>query len=190
MNETLTPCRPVAPVAAYLGGKRNLAQLLIERIGAVPHQAYVEPFVGMGGVFLRRPFRAKAEVINDLSTDVATLFRILQRHYQALMDMLRWQLTSRAEFERLLDEVKSFCTRAHHRVQQLVLLVVVDESGLIFLAVVHVLGPEALQRVVRTLVPHALDQQPHAVTGRVHLILSTSTGAARRHGAAPRRCWC
>lgn len=102
MNETLTPCRPVAPVAAYLGGKRNLAQLLIERIGAVPHQAYVEPFVGMGGVFLRRPFRAKAEVINDLSTDVATLFRILQRHYQALMDMLRWQLTSRAEFERLL----------------------------------------------------------------------------------------
>ena len=40
-------------------------------------------------------------MINDLSQDVATLFRVLQRHYQALMDMLKWQLTSRVEFERL-----------------------------------------------------------------------------------------
>ncbi len=41
-------------------------------------------------------------MVNDLSTDVATLFRILQRHYIPFMDMLRWQLTSRAEFERLV----------------------------------------------------------------------------------------
>ncbi|ONG58797.1 DNA methyltransferase [Pseudoroseomonas deserti] len=33
---------------------------------------------------------------------MANPFRVLQRHYVALMDMLRWQLTSRAEFERLL----------------------------------------------------------------------------------------
>ena len=58
----------------------------------------------MGGVFLRRPFRAKAEVINDLDRDVANLFRILQRHLQALMDMLKWQLTGRTEFERLMAE--------------------------------------------------------------------------------------
>jgi DNA adenine methylase len=43
-------------------------------------------------------------VINDISGDVATFFRILQRHYQAFMDMLKWQLTSRAEFARLLRE--------------------------------------------------------------------------------------
>ncbi|MBX9698601.1 MAG: DNA adenine methylase, partial [Acetobacteraceae bacterium] len=104
MNPSLTPCPPARPVAAYLGGKKLLARRLIERIGAEPHEAYVEPFVGMGGVFQRRPFRAKAEVINDLSADVATLFRVLQRHYEALMDMLRWQLTSRAEFERLLAQ--------------------------------------------------------------------------------------
>jgi DNA adenine methylase len=97
-----TPIRPAAPVAAYLGGKRNLAKRIIARIGAVPHATYVEPFVGMGGVFLRRPWRARSEVINDLSQDVTTLFRVLQRHYEALMDMLRWQLTSRAEFDRLL----------------------------------------------------------------------------------------
>jgi len=43
----------------------------------------------------------KTEVVNDASGDVATLFRILQRHYQAFMDILKWQLTSRSEFERL-----------------------------------------------------------------------------------------
>ncbi len=98
----LTPVRPVAPVAPYVGGKRNLARRVIERLGAIPHQTYVEPFVGMGGIFLRRPFKACTEVINDISLDVATLFRILQRHYQAFVDMLRWQITGRQEFERLL----------------------------------------------------------------------------------------
>ncbi|MFH5926701.1 DNA adenine methylase [Roseomonas xinghualingensis] len=101
MVSTLLPASPAAPPAAYLGGKKNLARRIIARLGAIPHTTYVEPFIGMGGIFLRRPFRAKAEVINDISTDVANLFRILQRHYVPLMDMLRWQLTSRAEWDRL-----------------------------------------------------------------------------------------
>ncbi|NKC30218.1 DNA adenine methylase [Falsiroseomonas selenitidurans] len=92
---------PVEPAAPYLGGKRILARRIIARLAEIPHATYAEPFVGMGGVFLRRPFRARAEVINDISTDVANLFRILQRHYVQLMDTLRWQVTSRAEFERL-----------------------------------------------------------------------------------------
>jgi DNA adenine methylase len=97
----LVSVRPSKPVAPYIGGKRNLSARIIQRLAAAPHTTYVEPFVGMGGVFLRRPFRAHAEVINDISTDVATLFRILQRHYVPFMDMLRWQITSRSEFERL-----------------------------------------------------------------------------------------
>jgi hypothetical protein len=55
----------------------------------------------MGGVFFRRDQRPKCEVINDWSEDVATFFRVVQRHYIAFMDMLRWQITSRAGFERL-----------------------------------------------------------------------------------------
>ena len=102
MSDCLTPTPPARPVAPYLGGKRALARRIIERIAAIPHTTYVEPFVGMGGVFFRRPFRARAEVVNDINQDVATLFRVLQRHYVPLMDMLRWQLTSRAEFERLV----------------------------------------------------------------------------------------
>jgi DNA adenine methylase len=92
---------PTKPIAPYIGGKRRLAAQIIARLSEMPHECYVEPFVGMGGVFLRRPFRARAEVINDVSRDVATLFRVLQRHFVAFMDMLKWQLTSRAEFDRL-----------------------------------------------------------------------------------------
>lgn len=97
------PVRAVSPPAPYLGGKRNLAGRLTAIIAAIPHNTYVEPFVGMGGVFLRRTARPRAEVINDLSGDVANLFRILQRHYPQFMDVLRWQITSRAEFARLVS---------------------------------------------------------------------------------------
>ncbi len=93
---------PLRPVSAYIGGKRNLARRLVSLIETVPHRTYAEPFVGMGGVFLRRQQRPPAEVINDWSQDVATLYRVLQRHYVAFRDMLRFQLTTRAEFERLI----------------------------------------------------------------------------------------
>lgn len=92
---------PVRPAAPYIGGKRNLARRLVSLIETIPHRTYAEPFVGMGGVFLRRRVRPEAEVINDWSQDVATFYRILQRHYVAFRDMLRFQLTTRSEFERL-----------------------------------------------------------------------------------------
>ena len=96
-----TPVAPVVPAAPWVGGKHRLASRIIPRLQDIPHTLYAEPFIGMGGIFLRRPWKAKAEVINDLSADVVSLFRILQRHYEAFMDMLRWQLTSREEFTRL-----------------------------------------------------------------------------------------
>lgn len=93
--------RPAAPVAPWLGGKKKLHPILIERIEAMDHDTYVEPFVGMGGVFLRRRFRPKQEVANDRNGEIINLFRILQRHYQQLLDVMRFQITSRTEFERL-----------------------------------------------------------------------------------------
>lgn len=101
MNDDHRPVFPAAPAAGYIGGKRNLARRLIERISAEPHDGYAEAFVGMGGVFLRRTSAPKVEVINDLNGDVAGFFRILQRHYSAFLEMLRFQVTSRREFERL-----------------------------------------------------------------------------------------
>ncbi|RWO83923.1 MAG: DNA adenine methylase [Mesorhizobium sp.] len=101
LQDPFTTIEPVRPPAGYIGGKRRLAERLVARIAAVPHSIYAEVFVGMGGVFFRRRSRPRSEVINDRSGDVANLFRILQRHYPQFMDMLRFQVTSRREFERL-----------------------------------------------------------------------------------------
>jgi DNA adenine methylase len=99
--ESIRETASTAPVAPYLGGKRGLARHIIERIEAIPHHSYAEPFVGMGGVFLRRRIVPKAEVINDYNREIANFFRILQRHYVPFMEMMRFQITTRAEFVRL-----------------------------------------------------------------------------------------
>jgi DNA adenine methylase len=90
------------PVAPYLGGKKNLAKRICAIIDADDHDTYAEPFVGMGGIFLRRKKQPKAEFINDAGRDVYNLFRILQEHYVAFLDLLRFQITTQANFNRLV----------------------------------------------------------------------------------------
>lgn len=99
--DVMEAVQPVSPAAAWIGGKRNLARRLVERINRVPHETYAEAFVGMGGVFLRRTMRPRCEVINDLNEDVSTFFRVLQHHYVPFVEMIRWQISSRANFEKL-----------------------------------------------------------------------------------------
>lgn len=99
-----------APVAPWMGGKKALARKIIERIDALPHTTYAEPFVGMGGVFLRRTWRPKSEVANDRNGEITNLFRILQRHYPQLLEVMRFQITSRREFERLRKSEPSTLT--------------------------------------------------------------------------------
>ena len=97
---TISPTRPIAP---YLGGKRNLAKRICAIIDGDQHTTYAEPFVGMGGIFLRRRSKVRAEFINDAGRDVHNLFRILQEHYVAFLDLLRFQLTTQANFLRLVE---------------------------------------------------------------------------------------
>ena len=97
----MVPVRPVRPAAGYQGGKKNLARRICALIDRTPHDGYAEPFVGMGGIFLRRSTRPKVEAINDISADVANFFRVLQEHYPYFVDMLRFRVASRNEFERL-----------------------------------------------------------------------------------------
>jgi DNA adenine methylase len=118
----LRPVVPVRPAAPYVGGKRALASLLVRKIAAIPHATYAEPFVGMGGVFLRRTSAPTAEVINDASRDVATFFRVLQRHYDAFSNELRFTFTSRAEFERLMKVDPATLTDLERAIRFLYLL--------------------------------------------------------------------
>ncbi|KIC43405.1 DNA methyltransferase [Ruegeria sp. ANG-R] len=92
---------PAAPVAPWLGGKKVLHKTIIDRIDRIKHDTYVEPFVGMGGVFLRRTWKPACEVANDLNGEITNLFRILQRHYPQFLEVMRFQVASRREFERL-----------------------------------------------------------------------------------------
>ena len=91
------------PIARWYGGKKLLAARIIDRIDAIPHDCYAEPFVGMGGVFLRRRRWAFAEVINDLNGNIVNLFRVMQHHPDELIRQFEWPLYSRAEFERLVS---------------------------------------------------------------------------------------
>ena len=110
LSNTLTKIKPAIPAAPYLGGKFRLAKLIAKRISATPHTTYAEPFVGMGGVFLRRHEKARSEVINDINRELTTFYRIIQRHYPQFMDALKFQITSRAEFERLCDSAPNTLT--------------------------------------------------------------------------------
>lgn len=99
MTQMRQTARPIAP---WIGGKRNLAKRICAIIDAdTRHVTYAEPFVGMAGVFLRRTSRPNAEFINDRSREVYNLFRVLQEHYVAFLDMLRFQITTQANFDRL-----------------------------------------------------------------------------------------
>ena len=109
-STALEPVRPIRTPAPYIGGKRFLAPRLAAMIDAIDHNLYAEPFVGMGGVFFKRTRQPKCEVINDVSHDVVTLFRILARHYKPFVEMLEWHVGSRAEFERLMAVDPDTCT--------------------------------------------------------------------------------
>jgi len=99
----LIPVEATEPVAPWLGGKRHLSKRICAVLAATDHQAYVEPFVGMGGVFLRRRLRTSVEVVNDINSDLVNLYRVIQRHPQALFRELKWRPAMRVEFERLKE---------------------------------------------------------------------------------------
>lgn len=99
MNKTLK--EQLKPLAPYLGGKFRLAKKIIKKIEQTPHKIYAEPFVGMGGIFLRRTQISKAEVINDINGELVNLYRIVRKHPEELCRCVEFRLAARQEFYRL-----------------------------------------------------------------------------------------
>jgi len=64
--------KPLKPPIARAGGKSQIAKKIIDK--SPPHKVYVEPFVGGGAVFLKKPL-AEKNVINDKDKDVVTAFK-------------------------------------------------------------------------------------------------------------------
>ena len=96
MNKILK--EQLKPLAPYLGGKFRLAKKIIGKIEQTPHKIYAEPFVGMGGVFLRRTQIPKAEVINDINGELVNLYRIVRKHPEELCRCVEFRLAARQEF--------------------------------------------------------------------------------------------
>ncbi|WP_287601175.1 DNA adenine methylase [Thiothrix sp.] len=86
------------PLAGYLGGKSRLAKRIIAAIP--PHTCFVEVFCGAAWVLFRKP-ESDVEIINDFSSDVTNLYRVLQNHFEEFVKQFKFQIVSRAEWNRL-----------------------------------------------------------------------------------------
>ena len=83
---------------AWVGGKSKLTATIIPLIP--PHKCYVETFAGAAWVMFRKP-ESKVEVINDINSDLVTLYRVIQNHLEEFVRYFKWSLISRDEFSRL-----------------------------------------------------------------------------------------
>ncbi|MCX4026935.1 DNA adenine methylase [Endozoicomonas sp. SM1973] len=84
------------PIFAWMGGKRRLAKHILPLFP--DHTCYVEPFCGAAALFfMKEP--SKAEVLNDTSSDVINLFRVVQHHLEEFIRQFKWALVSRQLFE-------------------------------------------------------------------------------------------
>ena len=108
MDDTLleanhTRIQPIPPIAPYVGGKRWLAKYIIPIIENLNHTRYVEPFIGMGGIFFRRRFRPYNEVINDYNSDIFNLFSVIRNDSDLFIKYIDFAISSREERNRLFE---------------------------------------------------------------------------------------
>lgn len=87
-------------VIPWVGGKRKLAKFLIPLFPA--HTCYVEPFCGGAALFFMKE-SSKAEVLNDINSDIVNLYRVIQNHLEEFIKQFKWALTSREIFQWLKD---------------------------------------------------------------------------------------
>jgi DNA adenine methylase len=86
---------------SYLGGKSLLAKKIIPHIP--DHKCYCEVFAGAAWLlFKKNP--SNVEILNDINSDLVTLYRVVKHHLDEFVRYFRWELVSRDEFERLKGE--------------------------------------------------------------------------------------
>lgn len=85
----------VAPVLRWPGAKWRIAEFVVSHLPA--HDVYVEPFFGSGAVFFNKD-ASRVEVINDLDSNVVTLFRVLREQPDALAALVSLTPWSEQEY--------------------------------------------------------------------------------------------
>ncbi len=99
-GDTMQKNKLVSPVVKWVGGKR---QLLGEIIPLIPKSfsSYAEPFLGGGAVlFALQPNKA---IINDLNSDLITMYKVIKEHPDELIADLGTHINSQPYFYSLRD---------------------------------------------------------------------------------------
>lgn len=82
---------------SYLGGKSLLSNKIIAKVPE--HTCYCEVFAGAAWMLFRKQ-ESDIEIINDINSDLVTLYRVIKNHLDEFIRYFRWLLVSREEFER------------------------------------------------------------------------------------------
>lgn len=77
---------------SYYGGKQELAKKIISLIPS--HKTYCEPFIGGAAIFFAKPV-SKAEIINDINSEVINFYEVLKHDFPALQAEIEISLHSR-----------------------------------------------------------------------------------------------
>jgi DNA adenine methylase len=92
---------------AYMGGKSLLTKKIIAKIPE--HQCYCEVFAGAAWLLFRKE-ESKVEIINDINTNLVTLYRVVKLHLEEFIRYLKWILVARDEFDRFKIETPESLT--------------------------------------------------------------------------------
>lgn len=84
---------------AWVGGKSHLTDRIIPLLPE--HRCYCEVFAGAAWMLFRKE-ESRVEVINDINSDLVTLYRVVKHHLEEFVRTLKWLLVARDEFERFL----------------------------------------------------------------------------------------
>ena len=86
---------------SYMGGKSLLTKKIIPLIPQ--HQCYCEVFSGAAWLLFRKE-ESEVEIINDINSDLVTLYRVIKHHLEEFIRYLKWILVAREEFNRFKIE--------------------------------------------------------------------------------------
>jgi DNA adenine methylase len=93
----------------WVGGKSALAQHIIPRIPK--HHTYVEPFCGASWILFKKDEdMSHVEILNDINSELTTLYRVIKHHLLEFINHLKWLLVSRDQFDIFINTEPSTLT--------------------------------------------------------------------------------
>jgi DNA adenine methylase len=100
---------PLRPFFGRMGGKSKIANNLISHFpDPNSYTTYVEPFIGAGNIFLRKPYKSKIEVINDLDDMVYSIFQGVKQEGQVIEKLKPISYLSKEQFYKLRENASNW----------------------------------------------------------------------------------